>query len=353
MTVTNWQKSIATSLLAAGLWMPSAAQGVNIPVPDSSFEAYVIPAAQGYAYAGLTANNYRPTSPWIGNPDGPDGTPIDGGPTGSNWLYNSANAEATDKPTADFVPGKKASPRTGNQAMHGRGFYSGQELPNAFEAGKTYTFSIYAQGDDGALSSPSDNSTSRVWLYIYNGGLPFTDPTALAIDRFSPMDSVNTAGPDDFVNRDPSWTAAQSKAAWQQISIKHRVLPGAPEVGQPIGIAFWTPFDGAVDDASLSSSGGLGDFNGDTLFNSLDWAVLRSNQLADLTAMTEEDAYLHGDIDGDGFNNNADFVLFKNAYEVANGDGSFTAMLASIPEPASAILAAAGGLVMLVRRRSK
>ena len=350
MIVTNWHKKAVATLAAAGLWLPASAYAVNIPVPDASFEAYVVPAGQGYAYAGLTSNNYRPTSPWISNPDGPSGYAVDGGPTGSNWLYNAANAEASDKPTADFAPGKKASPRTGNQAMHGRGFYSGQELPSVFEAGKTYTFSVYAQGDEGAVSSPADNSTSRVWLYIYNGSLPFSEANSLAFERFSPTDSINP-GPDDFVNRDPSWTAAQSKAAWQQISLKYRVIPGSPVVGQPIGIAFWTPFDGAVDDASVTATGGLGDFNGDSLFTVADWVVLRSNQLADLTGLTPEDAYLRGDIDGDGKNDNADFVLFKGAFEAANGVGALAAMLASIPEPSTAVLAGAGGLLALGRRR--
>ena len=56
----------------------------------------------------------------------------------------------------------------------------------------------------------------------------------------------------DFINRSPNWTPAESQAAWQQISLSHTVLPGAPEIGHPIGVAFWAAGDGAVDDATLS-----------------------------------------------------------------------------------------------------
>ncbi len=71
MKVTNWKKTVASALLAAGIYVPSAALAdYNIPVGDPSFEAYGIPTGgplgSQYAYANL----YRPTgSAWIDDQD--------------------------------------------------------------------------------------------------------------------------------------------------------------------------------------------------------------------------------------------------------------------------------------------
>jgi hypothetical protein len=231
----NWKKKIASALLAAGIFVPSAAQALDIPLGDPSFEAFSVPGA-GYAYA----NAYNVGSAWVSNPDGSG--PANGGANASNWLYDADYAEDG--------PPFRGAPRTGVQAMHGRGFYNGQESTAVFEAGKTYTFSIYAQGDNDAELS-GGQWQSRVWLYIYDGSIPFSEPNSLTFARYSPTDVVNT-GPDDFVNRDTNWTQAQSQAGWQQISLSWTVQPGASEIGNPVGVAFWMTNDGAVDDASLS-----------------------------------------------------------------------------------------------------
>ena len=53
-----------------------------------------------------------------------------------------------------------------------------------------------------------------------------------------------------------------------------------------------------------------------------------------------------GDLDGDGENSFDDFAAFKELYEAANGQGSFAAMLAGVPEPSSTALAIIAGLVL-------
>lgn len=239
MKVMNWKRAAAATLLAAGCWAPSIVQAANIPLGDPSFEAYVLPTPGVEAYA----NTYRPTSAWVGNPDGSG--PLDGGPGGSNWLYDSTYAEKTTL---------RGAPRTGNQAMHGRGHYNGQEAAAVFEAGKTYTFSIFAQGDHNSaiigdnVSGPGWDS--RVWLYMYDGSKPFSEPGSLTFARYSPAgDRFNR---NDFVNRTPGSTPAESRAAWQQISLSWTVQPGAAEIGKPIGVAFWAASDACLDDASLS-----------------------------------------------------------------------------------------------------
>jgi hypothetical protein len=246
MKVTNWKKKVAGALLAAGVYLPSVALAdYDIPLADPSFEDYAIstagPLGSQYAYA----NAYRPTSAWIDDQEH-FSAPYVQDTNPSSWLYTTGYA---DKGSG----ARRGSPRTGNQAMHGLFRYSSQEVSDVFEAGKTYTFSLFAQGDHD--SDPNNgNWQSRVFLYIFDGSIPFSEANSLVFDRYSPTDSINT-GPSDFVNRDPSWNAAQSQAiGWTQISLSHTVQPGAPEIGHPIGVGFWAGDDAGLDDASLSAT---------------------------------------------------------------------------------------------------
>ena len=50
--------------------------------------------------------------------------------------------------------------------------------------------------------------------------------------------------------------------------------------------------------------------------------------------------YRMGDMDGDSVQTLGDYGDFKNAYDAANGVGSFAAMLAGVPEPTGLALAA-------------
>ena len=57
--------------------------------------------------------------------------------------------------------------------------------------------------------------------------------------------------------------------------------------------------------------------------------ILRTNQQTNLPSLSLAQAYRLGDLDGDLHNDHADFVAFKNAYDIANGAGAFVAMAAS------------------------
>jgi hypothetical protein len=159
--------------------------------------------------------------------DSPPGYTQDNGV--SNWLYDSAYAEVPNN-------SRRGAPRTGNQAMHGLFNYNAQETSAVFEAGMTYTFSLWAQNDEIL------NETNGVFMYIFDGTVPFSDANALA---GSLITAIN--------QRQPGMTAAQSQANWSQISISHTVLPGAPEIGHTVGVGFFARKDSAVDDASLSA----------------------------------------------------------------------------------------------------
>ncbi len=81
-----------------------------------------------------------------------------------------------------------------------------------------------------------------------------------------------------------------------------------------------------------------GDFDADGLIDVADWAILRSNQHADLTGLSADEAWRLGDLNGDFRNDFTDFAEFKKMFDGVNGAGSFAAMLA-VPEPAGAVMA--------------
>jgi hypothetical protein len=226
MKVTNWVKKIAVAIAVAGIWTPSVAHAVNIPLGDSSFEAFTVPGS-GYAYA----NTYRPTSAWVDDIDNPGAAYVQDN-AASNWLYNTAYGEDG--------PPFRGAPRTGNQAMHGFFHYSGQKLTTTFAGNTTYTFSLWAQGDNNAVLGSADN----VFLYLFDASAPFTEATSLTFHGF--------IGGTDFANRATPMTQAASQANWTKLNLSYSVAPGSPLIGKPIGVAFYAGEDAAVDDASFS-----------------------------------------------------------------------------------------------------
>lgn len=228
MKVTNWRRKILASLVASGAVAPGVGYALDIPLGDPSFELYPVSASTGYAYAGNPFGAYRPTSPWVDDQENPNGLGQDNG--NSNWLYTAEYAERA-------AVNKRPAPRTGIQAMHGLdGNYNSQELPNLFEAGKTYTFSIWAQND------VTLDQGDGVGIYIFNGNVPFSAANSLASNFFTTT----------VAHRVQGMTQAQSQANWGQLSISHTVLTGAPEIGKPIGVGFRAFRDSAVDDARLT-----------------------------------------------------------------------------------------------------
>jgi hypothetical protein len=114
---------------------------------------------------------------------------------------------------------------------------------------------------------------------------------------------------------------------------------------------------GQVKDGIISYIGNNGnpftsgdlDFSGG--INSTDWAILRNAQHTNLTTLSKAQAYALGDLNGDLRNDFADFALFKQAYDVANGSGSFAEMVASIPEPTTTLLVLVGGTLLFTTSR--
>lgn len=110
------------------------------------------------------------------------------------------------------------------------------------------------------------------------------------------------------------------------------------------------PHHGTVFAAPVSAIGWelpfeKSDLNEDGAINLQDWSIFRANHLVNLTGLTAAQRAARGDLDGNGKIDFADFRQFQSAFNFLNGADSFAAMLASVPEPASATLAL-GGLVL-------
>ena len=98
----------------------------------------------------------------------------------------------------------------------------------------------------------------------------------------------------------------------------------------------------------------LGDLNLDGAVSGLDWMIFIAANHADLSGLTEQQAYLLGDLDGDLDNDIYDFALFREAYEAAHpAPGAFEAMVASVSEPTSMLLLAAGAAAFGMRRKKR
>jgi hypothetical protein len=100
--------------------------------------------------------------------------------------------------------------------------------------------------------------------------------------------------------------------------------------------------DGYADNISfaLNPTSSFGDLNNDGFVDVADWQQFRSGQQINMSGFTAAQALAAGDVNGDFRNDHADFVLFKSVFDAVNGGGAFVTMLASVPEPTRAILAA-------------
>jgi hypothetical protein len=107
--------------------------------------------------------------------------------------------------------------------------------------------------------------------------------------------------------------------------------------------------DGYADNISLVLAQ-PGDLDLNSIVNVGDWALFRQNLHLNMAGLTPSEALAKGDMNGDFRSDHADFVLFKTAFDGANGVGSFAAMLV-VPEPAALWIAVAAMLVSARLRR--
>jgi hypothetical protein len=134
---------------------------------------------------------------------------------------------------------------------------------------------------------------------------------------------------------------------WNYATIKSLYLPAGTNSIRATAIGS----NGANIDHLLVEAGLAADLNRDGHMNAADWAIFKTGQGLSFSGMTPAQAYFLGDLNGDLVHDLRDFVKFRNAYEGANGAGSFAQMLA-VPEPRTVLQNPCWLLLSRLRRRS-
>jgi hypothetical protein len=135
----------------------------------------------------------------------------------------------------------------------------------------------------------------------------------------------------------PKWDATHTALLWMRgtystFTSYNLDIVGLTEIGSLVGYP-------------------LGDIDRDQDVDTDDFAMLMGGLHTDLTGLSAEEALERGDLNGDFSSDFADFVLFRGAYDMAHGAGSFAALQA-VPEPATvALLSLAMGCLALQTRQ--
>jgi hypothetical protein len=108
--------------------------------------------------------------------------------------------------------------------------------------------------------------------------------------------------------------------------------------------------------ASFAGNGGdnfaAGDFDADGDIDVNDYIHLRTASASNTAGMLPVEAYLGGDLNGDGRKNLTDYAIFAGLFEAANGPGTFAALTSSVavPEPATLWMLVSAASVLAFRK---
>lgn len=140
-----------------------------------------------------------------------------------------------------------------------------------------------------------------------------------AVLTFDPLTELPTGGQQGYLRLGANWTTAES-------GFFHGSLDN---------LAIWNEVSA---DFELPLAG---DLDGDGNIDEQDFEQFLLGVAVDLANYTPQQRYEMGDLNFDAVNDFTDFAIFKNAYDQANGSGSFAALIEVVPEPtATAMLAA-------------
>ena len=316
MKVTNWRRKLAASLVACGLLGPCAVKGANLDtnlVANPGFEDVDVGTTCCYLGAAVKINSWTSGSiPGFAYNYGlgfDDGGPLAGGGT---YFFG---------------------PASGDNAVYGKVLNPGEVSQNL----------AVSTGATGAKIATGEAAVVLSGFFTsYNG----------QNNRHGTMQV-------DFLN------AGGTSLGSTLISSLKTPNPWHQERGAvlvPVGTAtlrtslYGDNFNAYIDNVDVrvlnaAAAAIFGDLNSDGNVNSLDWAILRTNQETDLSGLTVQQSYRRGDLNGDHANNQADFIAFKTAFEEFNGGaGSFAAMLGSVPEPSTIVLIFTAGLFVFPSR---
>ncbi len=275
-----------------------------------------------------------------------------------------------DKTSVVLASGVHANETLGNYVLEGLvDFLTGDEFEAALLR-KYADFHVYPMiNPDGRFAGYNRSTVAneaqdpnRFWLPSSYGGIPEvgTVATAMLADTSAVdylIDFHSTVVGNDAhyglvhpaMQSDPFWQsllALDPELRTQPAALIDDTLAkfGRDILGADFSITFETQFipDENIDRfQDLGRSFGLAFSQALTVFGDLDlngelavgdFQILISNAESDLMGLASIDAYLHGDLNGDGQNNIVDFGIFKDAVDARLGPGAFARMLLQIPE---------------------
>ncbi|MEM6732834.1 MAG: hypothetical protein AAF658_14845, partial [Myxococcota bacterium] len=197
--------------------------------------------------------------------------------------------------------------------------------------------------------STSSGALGNVVSYSLNSGAG-----ALNAAGWTPIDGrLDSPDGDGTFDADDDWLAAAGSAT----SLSEEVVSAAPGDGAAVtttGVGLgpaWVPSpledvtatvvvnDGgvlrplAIEVAYTGAAIVSGDLDGDGDIDVDDWSQFKLGQGVVDGTMSALEAYRLGDLDGNFDHNLFDFDLFADAFDLANGAGSFQALLQGVPEP--------------------
>ena len=132
-----------------------------------------------------------------------------------------------------------------------------------------------------------------------------------------------------YKNREARVAIATAEAGFQTTGkLTIDVSSGTPIYRDPRGLFLQKWSFNAVGDV---------DVNGDDVVDQRDALQFAAGMHVDLAGMSIDDAFAHGDMNGDFTNDYSDFRIFKAEYESLHGAGAYARALA-VPEPTAAWL---------------
>jgi hypothetical protein len=254
------------------------------------------------------------------------GTPVDGGPDGytDNVTFQvSVVTLPVLRITVNRANGGVTLSNDTGAAVN----LSGYSITSGFEALSPGSWLSIADNYDNGNPGPNQVDATHSWSKLTN---PSTHTDLSEADLQAGTGASLAAGRTVNLSSSSAWIRTSTEdLVFQYISggqIKDGIISYIGNNGNPFA---------------------FGDLNTDGVINAADWVIFRTNEQTSPSGLSKAQTYRLGDLNGDLKSDHPDFVLFKQAYNAANGASAFDLMLASIPEPSSAFLVMAAGTFVL------
>jgi hypothetical protein len=184
-------------------------------------------------------------------------------------------------------------------------------------------------GGDGSIDNNDDwmvfTNTSLNYSIEMSEGVPGTDGGTIAVGK--------------VVNFGPSWVANPREDLVIDLLLND---------GQGTVKTIVAQYSGNNDMAY-----GLADLDTDGDVDLDDWDDFRTAPSHNFTGLTQAEAYLNGDLDGDFDKDINDFNIFVRQFNAGAGAGAFERLVGGVPEPSSVLLVAMGAVTVLAWRRRR